>query len=291
MQTLRAAPPTPAELSASAPRLSSDDAKAKSFHVTGLLAPGQAKLAFEVTWLKAGRYAIRILDAADQTPLFWIVDGHALFYSPLDDAIEVTDNTSADFQIDGVSDKLNFNFGFRAGSRAKVPESIVIDIKSILAMASLNPAVKPVANGVFELSGATPRGSVYRALVDPARSPAFSELKIFPKEDPLHPAFALDKIEAKLPVDPQAFRFPTRQLLAAQMKVQDFTEADSKATMNKLVVSITYRFAMRDPTARDQLEKQLGKIDWIAAVQKDAKASAALRQAIKDAPVVAESAR
>jgi len=290
-QKLHAATPTPAELAATAPRLSSDDAKPKAFHVSGLLAPGKAMLGFEVTWRKAGRYSIRVLDASDQTPLFWIVDGHTLFYSPLDEAIEVAENTSADFQIDAVSDKLNFNFGFRGNARGKTPESIVIDVKSIISTAALNPGARPIAPTGFELTGATPRGSILRATVDPSRTPTFSQMMFAPKEDPAHPAFALEKIEADLPDDSQAFRFPTRQALAALMRVHDFTEAESKAAMNKLIISITYRFALRDPTAREQLEKQLGKIDWAAAAQKDAKASAALRQAMKEAPVVAESAK
>ena len=277
------------KLFAMAPDFRNDDQNIKTLHLAGHYCPNAVvQFSFELSYQRTGQGLVAIFDRSDGTPVGIWQNGKWLEYFPLERKVVLMDGDQAAlFHLVGDPQKheLDFNYQFHRDPAIGTGMTFDVDLKSLIDPNAATWSRQSLKDGIVEMRGTSPSGSIVTAQFDPSRKWPFENVSIFPagsKESSV--AISKVAVNQKLPPDP--FKFPSRAAASAQVPVVDVdNDADTVKAISKYgALEWAYRSALRRAELRPFVEQKLGrKIDWDAEQKLEAQTSGALRQLIKDA--------
>lgn len=270
-------------LRAALPSVSSVDPTIKSIHVRAASVDPSRAFVIEAWYRAPAAYAVRFYDGTDGTPLVAIVNGRgAIVYNALDQYVLLVADAGPEFSLrsDGHDLKMGIgiNLPLAAGAKLKSPK-VEVDLRSFFPADGGITKAEDLGGGKSRLTHTSDKGNRMSAVI---AGGSVSGVSLTDKDG--NPQFRVDAIEIDRPIPDAPFSLPTRQALAAQLKVADAGPGITTAggLVKTLMKDIAVRAGARNPGLRERLKLVLpANTDWARVAADDAKASAILRDLLR----------
>ena len=287
--------PSPEELADLAPVFGGLIQDYRSYKVVGVvetpMMSAPSWMNFRVLYREPDRYYCLWSDADDGTPIMLISNQTALIYDPQDGIIIIIKKINPFLALRNINDEIKYNFGYR-DDKDTAPE-IVLDIKSLFSVTSINKNVDRIDADTFRLTYTTQKESRLTAWINRAKSCPFERVEITHKGDK-KPILAIEKIEVDLEIPEERFSFPSISRLESIMPVKDLQPNDSyiaKFGVGARCARTAYiRQMANHPELRDAIKiPGVVEIDWEKVRENDRKFAKPLRELLQsyDQPTIA----
>jgi len=267
-----------------APKFSFDDRDMRTLRFAGTLTAGYANVVFDLAYQLPGRYALRVSDGKDGTPILLAADGRLLIYDAAERQVVVSakDRVAIDFVAAVKGDELKLAWGLDTRENAR--NTADIDLKPLVV--GLNgPKAHREADGTFTLTGRTKtQTSTVTARVDPAKKCPYTRMDCITVKGDVQIHFTEVSRDEAIP--PARWRFPLVDALRRRLLVVNWDDLSETGVKNAIAaamgLSFAYRAAIGHPDVRPDWEREHGPVDWDRARQEDAAFSAEIRSLVTD---------
>jgi tetratricopeptide (TPR) repeat protein len=234
-----------------------------------------------------GRFALRIIDPSDATPILFLCDQQLMVYDAVAGVVLYCDSGS--FELTWRSGGATIDV--RSGSSlAAKPCSVVLDVKSLYDRKGIGDELARLGERIYCIRRKLDGSGSFAALVDCSRKCPFRECT-WKGASSTQPNLTVqisidDDVREALP------RFPTLERLEAALKVIDCSAAlESSGTAVQALIdrALVARMAIRSKDARRMYEATWGaRIDWATIRIVDERNARALREGIGDSSAPAK---
>ncbi len=256
-----------------APRLDSRRADVRSFEVKGFMAAAP-RWTFHCVSADPQRACAVLLD---QVPIFLAAGDQVLLY----DVLSGPHLWRADWRFFlGIADDRLSLFS-DVLTRSSVTAGVLIDLPSILQVASERRMITLLGGQQYLLTAATRSGGSLDAWIDLSRPGRYSRLTARERDEE-RPLLDVSIVSVDEPIAPRAFAFPRfadhLQLPApTEMTLENMGEG-----LKQIGTELFFHVGLADVMKRSEMEQKLGHpLDWTGLQEREARIAPLLRQAIE----------